>query len=105
MGRLGTRDDVIIQKSYLADLSDSTRAALAAVDPAVFHNRFAPNAWAVRERYIDEVCTRAARPVIAKYADYLAGTEVYTFSHAETMIDTLRRDRGEHGPFALGRRR
>jgi len=101
VGRLGTRDDVIIQKSYLADLSDSTRAAVAAVDPAPLHDGFGPNVWARCERYTDLVCTRAARPVIAKYARHLAGADVYTRLHAAAMLDTLRRDRGELGLFGI----
>jgi len=101
LGRLGTRGDVIIQKSYLADLSDSTRAAATAVDPAPLHDVFGPNTWAGCERYTELVCARAARPVIAKYARHLAGAEAYTGLHAAAMLDTLRRDRGEFGLFGL----
>jgi len=101
LGRLGTRDDVIIQKSYLADLSDSTRAAVAAIDPAPVAGALGPNVWARCQRYTDLVCGRAAGPVIAKYAGHLAGADVYTERHAAAMLDTLRRDRGELG--LLGR--
>lgn len=103
LGRLGTRDDVTIQKSYLADLSDSTRAAVAAIGPAALDDQFGPNVWARCERYTDLVCARAAEPVIAKYARHLAGADVYTALHAAAMLDTLRRDRGELGLF--GQRR
>ncbi len=102
VGRLGTRDDVIIQKSYLADLSESTRRAMEAIDPAAFEGRSSRNIWASCRRYTEAVCARAARPVIEKYAEYLGGLDVYTSEHAEAMLDTLRRDRGELGPFGLG---
>ena len=99
LGRLGTRDDVIIQKSYLADLSGSTRAAVATVNPAPLRDAFGPNVWALCAAYSANVCASAARPVIAKYARYLGGTDVYTELHAAAMLDTLRRDRGELGLF------
>jgi glyoxylase-like metal-dependent hydrolase (beta-lactamase superfamily II) len=99
LGRLGTRDDVIIQKSYLADLSDSTRAAVAAVNPASLPDAFGPDVWARSAEYAALVCSHAARPVIAKYARHLGGADVYTELHAAAMLDTLRRDQGEFGLF------
>ena len=101
LGRLGTRKDVIIQKSYLADLSDSTRAAMAGIDPASMREVPGANVWAVSRNYMDQVCARASQPVIAKYAKNLAGADVYTHSHAATMMDTLQRDGGELGPFGV----
>jgi hypothetical protein len=101
VGRLGTREDVMIQKSYLADLSDSTSTAMAEVDPAAFQRQFAPNLWAVCRSYVDQVRTRAAEPVIAKYADHLAGTDVYTASHTEVMMDTLQNDGSALSSLAL----
>jgi glyoxylase-like metal-dependent hydrolase (beta-lactamase superfamily II) len=103
LGRLGSRDDVIIQKSYLADLSDSTRAAVAVVDPAPLHDECGPNVWARCQRYTDLVCARAAWPVITKYSRHLAGADIYTGLHAAAMLDTLRRDRGELGLFGRDR--
>ena len=101
-GRLGTREDVVIQKSYLADLTDSTREAMATVGPPPVQGAYNSNIWAISQDYMERVCRRAAKPVVAKYLQTLAGADVYTTTNAMAMLDTLRRDRGELGP--LGRK-
>ena len=99
LGRLGVRNDGIVEKQYLADLEASTRAAIAAVDPSPFFAAYYPNAWAIFKAYLDAVSTQAADPVIAKYLGVLAGADVYTFLNAAAMLDTLRIDSGDLGPF------
>ena len=101
VGRLGTRDDVVIQKSYLADLSDSTREAMATFGPPPVEAVYGSNIWASSKDYTERVSRRAAGPVVAKYLHTLAGADVYTITHATAMLDTLRRDRGELGPYGL----
>jgi glyoxylase-like metal-dependent hydrolase (beta-lactamase superfamily II) len=99
LGRLGTRADGFTQIQYIADLQASTRSAIAAVDPTPFFQQFAPNAWAIFKAYLDAVSTRAADPVIAKYTGVLAAADVYTFLNAAAMLDSLRVDTGDLGPF------
>ncbi len=101
LGRLGRRDDVVIQKSYLADLSDSVRAAATTVDAQSHIREHGANVWAAYQSYADEVCARAARPVVTKYADNLGAADVYTTAHAASMLETLRRDRGELDLFGI----
>jgi hypothetical protein len=45
------------------------------------------------------VSSKAADPVIAKYTGVLAGADVYTFLNAAAMLDSLRIDSGDLGPF------
>jgi glyoxylase-like metal-dependent hydrolase (beta-lactamase superfamily II) len=99
LGRLGSRPDASTQIQYVADLMDSTRAAIAAVDPTPFFQAYEPNAWAVFKGYLDAVSSKAADPVIAKYNGVLAAADVYTFLNAATMLDSLRSDAGDLGPF------
>jgi glyoxylase-like metal-dependent hydrolase (beta-lactamase superfamily II) len=98
LGRLGTRNDGLTQIQYIADLTASTRAAIASVDPRPFFG-FAPNAWAIFKGYLDAVTTQAADPIIAKYTGVLAAADVYTFLNAASMLDSLRIDTGDLGPF------
>ena len=101
VGRLGTREDVLVQRSYLGDLNEATRDAIASVDPSSIYQELAPNAWAIFKKYMDTVSERAAEPVVEKYENVLAGTDVYTFLHAAAMLDTLRLDAGDLGPFGV----
>jgi len=98
LGRLGTRQDGLTQVQYVADLTTSIKAALASVDPTPFFS-FAPNAWAIFKGYLDAVSMQAAAPIIAKYTGVLAAADVYTFLNAASMLDSLRIDTGDLGPF------
>jgi len=98
LGRLGTRQDGLAQVQYVADLTTSVKAALASVDPTPFFS-FAPNAWAIFKGYLDAVSMQAAAPIISKYTGVLAGADVYTFLNAASMLDSLRIDTGDLGPF------
>jgi glyoxylase-like metal-dependent hydrolase (beta-lactamase superfamily II) len=100
LGRLGTRADGRTQIQYIADLEASTRAAIASIDPTPYFHQFAPNAWAIFKAYLDAVSTEAAAPVIAKYTGVLAAADVYTFLNAAAMLDSLRVDAGDLGPFS-----
>jgi glyoxylase-like metal-dependent hydrolase (beta-lactamase superfamily II) len=100
LGRLGTRADGLTQIQYVADLQASTRAAIASVDPTPYFRQYSPNAWAVFKAYLDAVSAQAAGPVIAKYTGVLAAADVYTFLNAAAMLDSLRVDAGDLGPFS-----
>jgi hypothetical protein len=77
----------------------STRAAIASVDPTPYFQQYSPNAWAIFKAYLDAVSTQAADPVTAKYTGVLAAADVYTFLNAAAMLDSLRVDTGDLGPF------
>jgi len=103
LGRLGARDDATLQKQYIADLLASTRAAEASVDPTPFYEKYGPvgNSWAIFKAYLDAVATAAAAPVVTKYSGVLGAADVFTFDNAMTMIESLRIDFGELGPFGI----
>src|SRR5262249_47558467 len=100
LGRLGTRADGHTQIQYMADLQASTRAAIASVDPTPYFQQYSPNAWAIFKAYLDEVSTRAADPITAKYTGVLAAADVYSRLNAAAMLDSLRVDTGDLGPFS-----
>ncbi|MEV0232838.1 hypothetical protein [Nonomuraea sp. NPDC050786] len=49
--------------------------------------------------YLDAVATAAAAPVAAKYTGVLAAADVFTVDNAMAMVESLRIDFGELGPF------
>src|ERR1700760_1962386 len=51
MGRLGTRDDVVLYQQYVADLIDNIKKALVTVDPTPFFTRYGNNSWAAVKTY------------------------------------------------------
>lgn len=103
LGRLGVRADVNIQKEYVDDLLASTRAVEASLDPTPFYEKYGPsgNSWAIFKAYLDAVATTAAAPVAAKYTGILASADVFTVDNAMAMIESLRIDFGELGPFGI----
>src|SRR5260221_929495 len=100
LGRLCTRADGLTQIQYITELQASTRPAIASVDPTPFFQQYSPNAWAIFKAYLDAVSTQAAGPVTAKYTGVLAAADVYTFLNAAAILDSLRVDAGDLGPFS-----
>jgi glyoxylase-like metal-dependent hydrolase (beta-lactamase superfamily II) len=100
LGRLGTRADLELHKRYVADIVESSKAALAAVDPTRYFVRYGPNVWAAVKYYLDEVTELAAAPVIAKYSGVLAAADVEAFTNTTTflILQSLRLDYGAGQP-------
>ena len=46
LGRLGTRDDVLLHQQYMADIVASVRASLPTVDPTPYFQKYGENVWA-----------------------------------------------------------
>jgi len=94
LGRLGTRDDVILHQQYMADLVDNVKSAITKVDPTPYFQRYGENAWAGVKGYLDAVTDLAAAPVIEKYTGVLAAADVYTASTTFWLMESLRLDLG-----------
>ncbi|MGW1726398.1 MBL fold metallo-hydrolase [Streptomyces sp. NPDC002306] len=103
LGRLGVRADGDIQKRYMADLDASVRNASATVDPTPYFQKYGPtgNSWAIFKTYLDAVAQQAADPVIAKYTGTLAAADVFTVDNAFALLESLRIDAGQLGPFGV----
>lgn len=103
LGRLGTRDDVDVQRAYVHDLDSSCRQTLASLDPTPFFAQYGPtgNAWAIFKAYFGAAAAQAAAPVTAKYLNKLGGADVFTIDNANTMFESLRIDAGQLGPFGI----
>jgi glyoxylase-like metal-dependent hydrolase (beta-lactamase superfamily II) len=100
VGRLATRDDVLLHQQYIADIEAGSREALASVDPVPFYQHYWPNVWAGIRAHLETVTDRAAAPVIAKYSGVLAAADIDVFTTSTTFLimQSLRLDRGPSGP-------
>jgi hypothetical protein len=103
LGRLGVRADATLQQQYFADLEASARNTIATLDPTPFFQKYGPagNAWAIFKTYLDAAAHQTAGPVIAKYTGLLAAADVFTVDNAFTMLESLRIDGGQLGPFGV----
>jgi glyoxylase-like metal-dependent hydrolase (beta-lactamase superfamily II) len=103
LGRLGQRSDAETQKQYMADLTASTRAALAGLDPTPYFAKYGPtgNFWAIFKTYLTAVAEQAAAPVTSKYLGVLAAADVFTVDNAAALVESLRIDSDVLGPFGI----
>lgn len=107
--RLGTRDDVEIAREYIGDVRAACGEALATVDffsvltDIGFLDPSDPsflNQWELFGTYLDEVARVAEGIVLAKWLNVLGAADVFTFSHCEAMIDSIRIDDNAVSDFA-----
>jgi glyoxylase-like metal-dependent hydrolase (beta-lactamase superfamily II) len=94
LGRLGTRDDVVLHQQYMADLDASARKALNAIDPTRYFQKYGGNVWAAVKGYLDEVTDATSAPVVEKYKGKLAAVDVFTPSVAFWLMESIRLDLG-----------
>ncbi|MER5916150.1 MBL fold metallo-hydrolase [Streptomyces sp. NPDC001982] len=94
MGRLGTREDMVVYQQYVTDIVDNVKTALATVDPTPYFTKYGNNAWAGVKTYLDAVTNYAADPVIKKYTGVLAAADVFTASNAFIILESIRLDLG-----------
>ena len=94
VSRLGTRDDVVLHQQYMADIVESSKKAIDAVDPRRWYAHYGENKWAAAKGHLDETTRLAAAPVIEKYASVLAGADIFTESTAFWVMESIRLDLG-----------
>jgi glyoxylase-like metal-dependent hydrolase (beta-lactamase superfamily II) len=100
--RIGTRDDVIIQQEYIADLRTQAASAIDTFDIASVYKSVGPaNPWAIFRSYLDGVAAQAADAVTPRWIDRLGGADVYTLPNAYQLVESLRIDYGHLGPFGI----
>ncbi|MFD9220764.1 MBL fold metallo-hydrolase [Streptomyces sp. NPDC060064] len=99
--RLGTREDVEIQREYMHDLDRNARAAIASVDPTPMFAQYPDNPWAVFKAYLDAVTQEATDRTVPAWKGRLGAADVFTFDNAYAMFESLRIDYGVLGPFGL----
>ena len=96
LGRLGTREDVVLHQAYIADIVANARSALNSVNPTRYFQKYGENRWAAVKGYLDAVTDAAAAPVIEKYSDKLGAADVFTTSNTFAILESIRLDLGYH---------
>ena len=78
----------------MADIAESSRRAIDAVDPTRYFVKYGENTWAAVKSYLDEVTAVAAAPVTEKYTGVLAAADVFTESTTFWVMESIRLDLG-----------
>lgn len=90
--RLGTRNDVTVQKEFISDLRE---AAQKANNEVLFSNiaqevgRF-DNPWLLFSRYIDAINENCAQTMLPKWENRLGGAREFMSTHCFTMTEAGR---------------
>ena len=93
LSRLGTRQDVEIQKEYVLDMQANAIQALQTVDFfAVAQNVGFSNVWLLFDSYLDEVAKECTILTLEKWDGQLGGADIYTPDHCFSMVESLRID-------------
>jgi glyoxylase-like metal-dependent hydrolase (beta-lactamase superfamily II) len=95
MGRIGTRDDMVLYQNYVNDIIAGVTSALTAIDPTPYFAKYGDNEWAAVQQYQAAQVAYASAPVIQKYLGTLAAVDVYTASTAFVLLESIRLDLGE----------
>jgi glyoxylase-like metal-dependent hydrolase (beta-lactamase superfamily II) len=95
MGRIGTRDDMVLYQNYVNDIIAGVTSALATIDPTPYFAKYGDNEWAAVQQYQAAQVAYASAPVIKKYLGTLAAVDVYTASTAFVLLESIRLDLGE----------
>ncbi len=96
MGRLGSRDDVLLHQQFIGEIVENLREVFTTFDPTVYYQSYWPNMWAAVSGHLDEVARRACAPLAAKYAGRIAAVDIDSFvlSTAIWILESLRLDLG-----------
>ncbi|KAJ7048941.1 hypothetical protein C8F01DRAFT_798769 [Mycena amicta] len=106
VGRLGTKQDVLLQKKYIEDLHASCASAInggfnvsTAIGPTVAANP--GNAWAEFKAYFRVAAQTCADNSTSRWLGVLGGVDVFAFENAYRMINALRVEYDVLGPFGV----
>ncbi|MCH8048696.1 MBL fold metallo-hydrolase [Patescibacteria group bacterium] len=93
VGRLGTREDVVTQKEYILDIQANAGKALQSVDfNAIAAEVGFSNVWLLFDTYLNAVGEECARLTEEKWINRLGGVDVFTQSHCDKLVESLRID-------------
>jgi len=93
VGRLGTREDVETQKEYILETQANAAQALQTVDfNAIAGEVGFLNPWLLFDTYLNAVSEECAKITEEKWIDRLAAVDVFTKSHCDKLVESLRID-------------
>ncbi len=93
LGRLGTRADVQMQRDYVEDVRQNALTALQSVDfNAIAADVGFANPWVLFGSYLGQLADHCAELTEADWVGVLGGADVFTHSHCDRMVESLRID-------------
>lgn len=91
--RLGTVEDVEIQKEYFQDIQDSAAKANQQVSfMAIGQEVGFSNPWLVFQIYADQITQQCTDEVVPKWIDRLGGVDLFTYDHCWKISEAQRID-------------
>eukprot|EP00300_Choanocystis_sp_HF-7_P002591 c11957_g1_i1.p1 GENE.c11957_g1_i1~~c11957_g1_i1.p1 ORF type:complete len:425 (+),score=87.72 c11957_g1_i1:301-1575(+) len=93
VNKLGTRQDVILQKEYLLDILAAAQTAMSRVsfvDVGLIVGF--QNLWLTFQTYVDTVGELCVDLVLAKWRGRLGAVDVFTRTHCDRLVESLRID-------------
>ncbi|MCL1127877.1 MBL fold metallo-hydrolase [Shewanella surugensis] len=93
LGKLGSKDDVEKQLLYVIDITDNAASALQTTNFGAIVTEFGQkNPWLLYEKYLDTAAQTCSELTLDTWADQLAAVDVFTKSHCDKMVESLRID-------------
>lgn len=91
--RLGTVEDIEIQKEYFQDIQDSAAKANQEVSfMAIGQEVGFSNPWLVFQIYADQITQQCTDEVVPKWIDRLGGVDLFTYDHCWKISEAQRID-------------
>lgn len=92
--RLGTREDVQIQKQFVLDLIKASARANAATSFADIAKQIGntSDTWLIYNTYVNATTEKCTNEMMAKWGDRLGGAQAFMPSHCLAMTEALRVD-------------
>jgi hypothetical protein len=86
----------------VADLKAQAASAIDTFDVADVYKSVDPaNPWAIFRGYLDGAAAQASDAVVPRWTGKLGGADVYTPANAYQLVESLRIDYGQLGPFGI----
>jgi RimJ/RimL family protein N-acetyltransferase/glyoxylase-like metal-dependent hydrolase (beta-lactamase superfamily II) len=96
--RLGTREDVAVQRQYVLDVKAACERARTSVDPAEVIQTTGPeDRWRFAGTYFERLAQQAADEIVPRWVDRLGGVRAFTKDHCAAMLLALAHDWGVEG--------
>ena len=93
LNRLGTRQDVEVQKEYVLDMQANAVQALQTVDFFAIAGQVGfSNIWLLFDTYLDEVTKECTVLTLEKWDGKLGAADVFTPDHCFSIVESLRID-------------
>jgi hypothetical protein len=93
--RLGTREDVMVQRDYVLDVKAACERARTSVNAAaVAQETGLEDRWRFARTYFERLARHAADEVVPRWVDRLGGVRAFTQDHCAAMLMALAHDWG-----------